>query len=344
MNRDIIENKNLFFDIKSLIETSRNNVAIAINAELTFLYWNIGKRLNNEVLRNKRAEYGEQIVSVLSQQLQMEFGSGWSEKQLRHCLRFAETFPDESIVSAVRRELSWTHFKSLIYIADELKRDFYIQMCKMEKWSTRTLDNRIKSMLYERTAISKKPEETIANDLELLKKNLKLSPDLVFRDPYFLDFLGLKNTFSEKDLESAILAELQNFIIELGTDFCFMARQKRITIDNEDYYIDLLFYNRKLRCLVAIELKLGKFTAADKGQVELYLRWLEKYEKQENENSPIGLILCAGKNEEHVELLHLENTNIRVAEYLTQLPDKKILEYKLQQSIEKAKSRLIQKE
>ena len=217
-------------------------------------------------------------------------------------------------------------------------------MCKIDKWSTRTLENRIDSMLYERTAISKKPDETIIKELELLKNEQKLSPDLVFRDPYFLDFLGLKDTYSEKDIESAILAELQNFIIELGSDFCFMARQKRITIDNQDYYIDLLFYHRKLKCLVAIELKLGRFTAADKGQVELYLRWLEKYEQQEGENPPIGLILCSGKNEEHVELMQLNKSNIRVADYLTELPDKKILEQKLHQSIERAKHRLIQNE
>ena len=165
-----------------------------------------------------------------------------------------------------------------------------------------------------------------------------MSADLVFRDPYFLDFLGLKNNY----LESAILAELQDFIIEMGSDFAFMARQKRIMIDNTDYYIDLLFYHRRLRCLIVIELKIGKFTAADKGQVELYLRWLEKYEQLKGENSPIGLILCTDKNEEHVELMQLDKSNIRVADYLTELPDKKILEDKLHQSIEKAKNRLNQ--
>ena len=197
-------------------------------------------------------------------------------------------------------------------------------------------------MLFERTVISKKPDETIENDLNLLRDEEKMSADLVFRDPYFLDFLGLKNNYSEKDLESAILAELQDFIIEMGSDFAFMARQKRIMIDNTDYYIDLLFYHRRLRCLIVIELKIGKFTAADKGQVELYLRWLEKYEQLKGENSPIGLILCTDKNEEHVELMQLDKSNIRVADYLTELPDKKILEDKLHQSIEKAKNRLNQ--
>jgi len=195
-------------------------------------------------------------------------------------------------------------------------------------------------MLYERTAISKKPEITIQHDLELLKNDQQISPDLVFRDPYFLDFPGLNDNYSEKDLESAILVELQKFIIELGSDFAFMSRQKRISIDNEDYYLDLLFYHRRLKCLIAIELKLGKFEAAFKGQMELYLRWLSKHEMVEGENQPIGLVLCAYKNEEHVELLQLEQSNIKVAEYLTRLPDMKILESKLHQAIERAKNKL----
>ncbi|MVN21739.1 PDDEXK nuclease domain-containing protein [Mucilaginibacter arboris] len=329
-------------ELKQLIAQSRQNVAVTVNAEITLLYWHVGKRINDEILGNERAEYGKQIVRSLAQQLTEDYGRGWGEKQLRQCMQFATVFPDEQIVYALRIEFSWTHLRMLIYMDNPIKRNFYIEMCRMEKWSTRTLENRINSMLFERTAISKRPEETIINDIEALKNEAKLSPDLVFKDPYFLDFLGLKNNFSEKDLESAVLAELQEFIVELGSDFAFMARQKRITIDNEDYYIDLLFYHRRLKCLVAIELKIGKFTAADKGQVELYLRWLEKYEKVAGENPPIGLILCTHKNEEHVELMQLEKSNIRVADYLTELPEKKLLETKLHQSIERAKNRLIQ--
>jgi predicted nuclease of restriction endonuclease-like (RecB) superfamily len=222
-----------------------------------------------------------------------------------------------------------------------LKRDFYIEMCKLEKWSTRRLQERIQSMLYERTAISKKPEQTIKNDLELLNKEQKLSTDLVFKDPYVLDFLGLKDTYSEKDLESTIIAELQRFISEFGSDFAFLARQKRITIDTTDYYIDLLFYHRRLKCLVAIDLKIGNFEASYKGQMELYLRYLEKYEQVEGENLPIGLILCSGKNEEHVELLQLDKSNIRVADYLTVLPSQEVLKQKLHQAIENARSRVV---
>jgi predicted nuclease of restriction endonuclease-like (RecB) superfamily len=229
----------------------------------------------------------------------------------------------------------------LIFIEDPIKRDFYIEMCKLEKWSSRQLQERINSMLYERTAISKKPELTIQNDLKSLKDEQKISPDLVFRDPYFLDFLGLQDTYSEKDLETAIIAELQRFISELGNDFAFLARQKRITIDNRDYKIDLLFFQRRLKCLVAIDLKLGDFDAAFKGQMELYLRYLEKYEMMEGENPPIGLILCAGKNEEHIELLQLDKSNIRVAEYLTALPEKALLMQKLHKAIESARNRFL---
>ena len=180
----------------------------------------------------------------------------------------------------------------------------------------------------------------IANDLAQLREEGKLSQDLVFRDPYILDYLGLHGDYSECDLESAILAELQRFITELGNDFAFLDRQKRITIDGHDYYIDLLFFHRRLRRLVAIELKLGNFEAAYKGQMELYLRWLERYEMTEGENPPIGLILCSGKNDGHIELLGLDEGNIRVAEYLTQLPPMDVLEEKLRLSIERARRRL----
>ena len=197
-------------------------------------------------------------------------------------------------------------------------------------------------MLYERTALAKQPEEVIRRDLELLRNERKMSPDIAFHDPYFLDFLGLEDDFSEKDLESAIVSELQKFITEMGNDFAFMARQKRISVDDEDYYIDLLFFNRRLRCMVAIDLKLSNFKAAYKGQMELYLRWLERNEMLEGENKPIGLILCAGKNEEHIELMHLHESNIRVADYITKLPDRKVLEQKLKQAVERAKMRIAQ--
>ena len=332
-----IQPGSIFGDIKTLIEQAKKEVAVTVNATMSTLYWQVGKRINDDILQNKRAEYGKQIVSDLSQSLIQEYGSGWSEKQLRHCIRFAEVFPDKEIVSTLWRQLSWSHIKELIYIEDELKRVFYTEMCKIEKWSVRAFRERINSMLYERTVISKKPEETVRKELQTLGETGKITPDLVFKDPYFLDFLGLKDSYSEKELESSIIAELQRFISELGIDFAFLARQKRIVIDNKDYYIDLLFFHRKLKALVAIDLKIGDFEAAYKGQMELYLNYLNKYEREEGENSPIGLILCAGKNPEHIELLHLKDTNIKVSDYLTILPKKEILLDRLHRAIEIAK-------
>lgn len=330
----------LLEDVRQLIEAARVRVAVAVNQELSGLYWQVGHRIHTDVLRGQRAEYGKQVLKSLSLQLSQVYGKGWSEQQLRHCLRAAETFSDEAIFSALRRELTWTHIKTLMYLDDPLKREFYIEMTRLEGWSGRLMQERIQSMLFERTAISRKPEETIQRDINALREQGTLSPDLAFRDPYVLDFLGLADSYAEKDLESAIVAELQRFIIELGSDFAFMARQKRITIDTRDYYIDLLFYHRRLRCLVAIELKIGEFQAAYKGQMELYLRYLEKHEQAPGENTPIGLILCTGKNEEHVELLQLDQSNIRVADYLTLLPAKAVLQDKLHRSIELARQRL----
>ena len=226
----------VFTELKTLIEQSKQDVAVSVNATMSMLYWQIGRRINKEILQEKRAEYGKQIIATLSNRLTEEYGRGWSEKQLRHCTQFAMVFPDKAIVSTLWRQLSWSHIKQVIYIEDPLKREFYTEICKLEKWSVRTFSERIKSMLYERTAISKKPDQTIKNELEILKNKEQLSPDLVFRDPYFLDFLNLKNTYSEKDLESAIIAELQRFITELGNDFAFLSRQKRIIIDNREIY------------------------------------------------------------------------------------------------------------
>jgi len=330
----------LLGEIRELIEQSRQQVAVTVNATMTLLYWQVGRRVNEEVLKEKRAEYGKRIVATLAEHLTAEYGRGWSARHLHHCLRFAETFPDTQIVNALRTQLSWTHLRTVIAIDDELKRLFYIEMCRLERWSTRTLQDRIRSMLYERTAISKQPEETIRRDLEHLGENGQITPDLVFRDPYFLDFLNLRDCYSEKDLESAIVAELQRFIIELGSDFAFLARQKRISIDNRDYFLDLLFYHRRLKALVAIDLKIGEFDAAYKGQMELYLAWLEKHETVEGENPPVGLILCAGKNPEHVELLQLHRSNIRVADYLTALPSKEVLLDALHRAIAFASNRL----
>jgi len=337
-----VKPEQLLAELRELILSARSQVAQAVNAGLTALYWQIGARIRREILKEKRAEYGAEIVSALGRQLEAEFGRGFSEKSLRHMLRFTEAFPDFEIVSALMRQLSWTHFLSLIYLKDSLQRDFYAEMCRIERWSTRTLQERIQSMLYERAAISKKPQKLIEQELKALREEDALTPDLVFRDPYFLDFLGLKDTYSEKDFEAAILREIESFLLELGSGFAFVARQKRITLDGDDYYIDLLFYHRRLRRLVMIELKIGDFKPADKGQAELYLRWLDRHERQADEDSPIALILCAGKKRETVEYLNLGASGIRVAEYLTELPPRELLAERLHEAVISARLRLAQ--
>lgn len=334
------EESRLIDEIKGYIEEARQTVAIAANSATTILYWNIGYRINTEILNNKRADYGKRIIVLLSKKLTEEYGKGWSDKQLRHCLRFAETFKEREIVYALSRELSWTHFRTLIYVKNELGRSFYLEMSRMEGWTTRILSEKIDSMLFERTAISKKPEEQIRKELEDLREKKKLTPDLVFRDPYVLDFLGLEDNFSERNLEESILQELEKFILELGQGFTFVERQKRMLMDGESFKLDLLFYHRKLKRLVAIDLKLGKFKPSYKGQMELYLRYLEKFEQEEGEEPPVGLLMCAEGNHEQIELLQLDKSGIRVAEYITELPPKEILQNKLHRLIEMKKKNI----
>jgi predicted nuclease of restriction endonuclease-like (RecB) superfamily len=339
-----ITTKVLLKDLRELIEAARQDVARQVNSLLVLLYWRVGKRIRQDVLEEKRAGYGERIVYAVSTQLVKEFGTGFSEKNLRRMVQFAETFPNEQIVVTLSRQLGWSHFIAIIPLDDDLKRDFYAEMCRIERWSVRTLRQKISGMLFERTALSKKPEKLIREELDTLRTEDKLTPDLVFRDPYFLDFLGLKDRYLEKDIEDAIMREMENFILEIGVGFTFVARQKRIQVDNDDYYLDLLFYHRGLKRLVAIDLKLGDFKPGDKGQMELYLRWLAKYEQKAGEGAPIGLILCAGKKKETVELLELEKSGIRVASYWTKVLPRELLQKKLHEAIQHARERLSQKE
>ena len=324
----------LYSDICQIINQTRSNVATYANSELIMMNWSVGKRIKDDVLFNDRAAYGKQIVKRLAQKLTAEYGKGWSDRTLQHCIRSAYTFDEKQIAYAVSIQLNWTHLRTLMFVPDELARSFYMEMCRIEHWDTRTLAAKIDGQLYERTAISRKPEEVIKQELTEVKKTNKLLPDLVFRSSYFLDMLGLPDAFSENELESAILSQIQLFIKELGNDFAFLDRQKRISVDSIDYYIDLLFYHRGLKRLVAIDLKLGKFKPEYEGQMLLYLRYLDKNERKEGEESPIGLILCSEGNTEHIEYLILDDqSSIKVAQYYTQLPDKKLLAEKLQKAI-----------
>lgn len=330
----------LLADLRELILQARRQVAQTVNAGLILLYWHIGTRIRRDLLKEKRADYGEKIVQAVAAQLEAEFGRGYSRRNLFQMLRFAEVFPDLQIVQAVPAQLSWTHLVEIIRLDDPLKRDFYTEMCRIERWSTRTLEKKIGGMLFERTALSKKPAKLAEKELKQLREEDKLTPDLVFRDPYILDFLGLKDTYAEKDLEAAILREMEAFILELGVGFAFLERQKRVIVDGVDHYLDLLFYHRNLRRLVAVELKLEDFKPADKGQMELYLGWLNRYERKEGEETPIGLILCAGKRHETIELLNMERSGIQVSSYWTEALPRAEMERKLHEAVTLARARL----
>lgn len=330
----------LLADIRALIEDARRQVARAANAGLTIAYWRIGKRLLAENLIDGRGEYGQKILATLAQQLERDFGKGFSYSALTRMVRFAEQFPDERILVSLIQELTWTHFLALLPLKDPLAREFYAEMCRVERWSVRALRQKIDGMLFERTALSKNSEEVVRQELATLRDG-RMTPDLVFRDPYLLDFLGLSGAYSEKDLEAAILREMETVLLELGSGFCFVARQKRMTVGKDDFYLDLLFYHRHLRRLVAVELKLETFQPAHTGQMELYLRWLDKHERGSGEEAPIGLILCAGADAEQVELLQLEGKSIRVAEYLVELPPAAVLRERLHRAIEHARERTV---
>ena len=334
----------LLGDIRTLIEVARQRAISTVNSELTMLYWRIGQRIHTQVLEGRRADYGEEVLPTLAAQLVKEYGNSFSVKNLRRMVQFAATFPDEPIVVSLIRQLSWTHFIALIPLKDPRQRDYYAQMTSAERWSVRTLRERIDSMLYERTALSKKPEALIAQELATMRDAQRMSPSLVMRDPYILDFLGLRDTWQESDLETAIIREMESFLLELGAGFTFVARQKRIQIDNEDFLLDLLFYNRKLRRLVAVELKVGELKAAYKGQMELYLRWLDKHEREQEEASPLGIILCTGKKSEQIELLELDKSGIHVAEYLTTLPPRAVLVERLHQATQRARLQIEQRQ
>ena len=331
----------LLHELRALIHSARSRVATAVNAELTLLHWRIGKRLLAENLHQGRAEYGQQILASLAQELSADFGKGFSYSALTRMVRFAELFPDEQIVASLVQVLSWTHILSLIPLKDSLAREFYAEMCRVERWSVRTLRQKIGGMLYERTALSKNSEELIRQELATLRDEGRMTPELVFRDPYLLDFLGLSGAYSEKELEAAILREMERFLLELGSGFSFVARQKRMSIGRDDFYLDLLFYHRRLRRLVAIELKLEPFHPAHTGQMELYLRWLDQNERAPGEEAPIGLILCAGADAEQVELLQLDEKSIRVAEYLTELPPLELLRDRLHRAITAAREQAV---
>ena len=322
----------LYQELSTLVEGGKQKIATRVNSGMILTFWQIGKKINEHILNNERADYSKQIVSTASTQLEKQFGRNFTLRNVRRMIQFAKQFEDIETIFELSQRLSWSHFIELLPLKNQTMRNFYAEKIAEESWSVQFTRQQIERKVFER------------NQIAALQLN-ESSPQLkhTFKDPYFLDFLGLKEGYLEYDLETAILKELELFILELGKGFAFVERQKRMIIDDEDFYLDLLFYHRKLKRLVAIELKIGKFKAAHKGQMELYLKWLTKYEKQEGENNPIGLILCAETRNEQVELLEMGKGGILVAEYWTELPSKNELERKLHTALLEAKDRVEKK-
>jgi predicted nuclease of restriction endonuclease-like (RecB) superfamily len=333
MLKEKIEYQDLLNDLVELIEQTKTKVISFANSSLTVLFWHVGKRILSHNLKNKRAEYGKQIVVTVSRELVLKYGRNYEEKNLRRMIQFAEKYTNIENVVTLSRHLSWSHFLALIPLDSPKARDFYGNLVYENLIGVRELRKQIGQKVHERT---EKADIQLHNANNIEKG--------IFKDPYFLDFLELKDGYLENDLESAILKELELFILELGNGFTFVERQKRMIIDGDDYNLDLLFYHRKLKRLVAIELKIDKFKAKHKGQMELYLRWLDKYEKQEGEQSPVGLILCAVASKEQIELLEMHKDGIMVAEYWTELPPKEILEAKLHKALIEARERIERKQ
>jgi len=324
----------LHAELRTLIASSRLRLAGAVNAELTRLYWNVGQRLASDVLGGERAQYGSQLLDLLGQRLSQEFGRGFESRNLRRMVKFSQAFPSPQILSALSAKLSWSHFVAIVALKTPEAQHFYASQAAQERWSVRELTHQIERKTFERSAIAQAQTPSVLPPFD----GLEVGP--VFKDPYFLDFLGLRQGHDEADLEAAILRQLEAFVLELGRGFAFVERQKRMVIDGEDFYLDLLFFHRRLRRLVAIELKLGRFKAGHKGQMELYLAWLNQNERQAGEEPPIGLILCAEASREQVELLQMHQDGITVAEYWTELPPKDELQRQLHQALHEARERL----
>lgn len=298
----------LHAELRALIASSRQRLSSMVNVQLTGLYWSMGHRLTAEVSGRERSPYGSQLLDKLGQQLSQEFGRGFEARNLRRMIKFAQAFPDAEILSTLSTKLSWSHFVAIVALKSPQAQHFYASQAVHEGWSVRELVQQIDRKAYERSQIASAQVPALAPTTDAVHS-------LVFKDPYFLDFLGLRDGHDEADLEAAILRQLEAFILELGRGFAFVERQKRMVIDGEDFYLDLLFFHRRLRRLVAVELKLGRFKASHKGQMELYLKWLDRHERQVGEDAPIGLILCAESSHEQVELLEMHKDGITVAEY-----------------------------
>ncbi len=326
------DDRALLGGISGLIEAARTRAAAAVNSELVMLYWSIGKRIREDVLGGERAEYGQAVVKRLAERLTERYGRGYSRSNLLRMVQFAEVWPDEAIVAPVAQQLPWTSICIALGLSDQHKRDFYLTFAAHERWSKRTLRAKIDDKLYERTIEARGGVNGLEEELAALR-HTGLAPGLVFREPYVLDFLELPPSHSEAVFERAILDDMWRFIVELGGGFAFVDRQKRITVDGDDYYLDLLFYHLGMRCFVAVELKTRKLQPSDYGQMLLYLRWLDANERGPADEAPVGLILCTDRGPQQARLLGLNDGEIRAARYITE-PIRERMQSRLREAVD----------
>ena len=324
-----IDEITLFNHVSSIIEHRIYRAQSHANQENVLMFWEVGKYIGSALLGGERAGYGKQIVVTLAQQLQVKYGASFDYSNVTRMIKFAVRFPEIEIVVPLAQQLSWSHFIALLPLKSDKAFMFYANDAIIRRLGKRELRRQISRKAYERREIA---------DSQLTE--VSAVPFNMFKDPYLLDVLGLKDNYLEADLEKAIIAEIESFILEFGNGFSFVARQKRMTMDGDDFTLDLLFFHRILKRLVAIELKIGKFKPSYMGQMRFYLKWLNRYEMQDGENPPIGIILCTGASRDQIELMELDKEGIAVAEYWTQLPPKHEFEHKINQIYKEAKERL----
>jgi len=319
----------LFNSVSAIIDNRKARAGAYANCEVTMMYWEVGQYIGSVMLGGERAGYGKRIVAELAQQLIERYGNSFERTKITRMIKFAKLFPDYEIVAELAQQLSWSHFQELLPVKNDDARIYYAQDAANRRIGTKELRRQISRKTHERNEIA-----------NIRLSNQTTVPFNVFKDPYMLDILGLKENYLEADIEKAILVDLEKFILEFGDGFSFVARQKRIVIDGDDTVLDLLFYNRIIKRLVVIELKLGEFKAAYKGPMELQLKWLDRNERKPGEETPIGLILCATASREKIEMLELDKSGIAVAEYWTTMPPKKEFERKISEIMQEARERV----
>lgn len=330
---ELMSNNSMLFDeISAMIEQNRRAIYAQASGSTVLLFWKIGQRINNDILENKRADYGKQIVSQLATQLTAKYGRSFEARNLRRMMQFSEQFLDFEIVSQAATQLSWACFVEILPLKSQEAKLFYLNEAVRGVMGRNGIREMISRKAFERKEIANTQLGTHSP-----------IPHGTFKDPYLFDVLGIKDEYLEADVEEAILRELEKFIMEFGKGFAYVERQKRMIIDGRDHKLDLLFYNRYLKRLVAVELKYGRFEAANLGQMRLYLGWLDKYERQDGEEAPIGLILCSESGREEIELLQLDRDGILVAEYWTALPPKAEFEQKIHTILAETRERLAQR-